>query len=329
MTVAAGAAESVQLTTSEAACLEAVKAGLDGKTGIAVATKQDLKAVARALETLGRAGLVKRTGSRRWRPTEHGRDCAVHVVPDPERRRGGKAFGRLVAGSAAERLLAALDRPRHGADLVARLGVTPQRVHQLVVRLHAQDRVRLGDRGKILHIVARRDDRSLLLSRDEERILSALPDKAATTVPKLAAGARMMSARARAVVGRLREMGLVEETGFARGETQYRVAAEGRAHFQRRASARRAEPAPLKVKSDRVRSVLSYLAERGEARIRDVRDALAISQASMNALMQYLKRKGLVSKTGRDLSAPYELTTEGRDILREMSRRTRRRPPEA
>jgi Mn-dependent DtxR family transcriptional regulator len=80
----------------------------------------------------------------------------------------------------------------------------------------------------------------------------------------------------------------------------------------------------LKVKSDRVRSVLSYLAEQGEARIKEVRDGLAISQASMNALMQYLKRKGLVRKIRRDLSAPYELTSEGRDILREMSRRAQR-----
>ena len=70
-----------------------------------------------------------------------------------------------------------------------------QRGHQLIVRLHAQGRVRLSDRGKILHIVARSDDPSLLLTHDEERILSALPDEAATTVPRLMAGARMLSAR--------------------------------------------------------------------------------------------------------------------------------------
>jgi DNA-binding MarR family transcriptional regulator len=184
--------------------------------------------------------------------------------------------------------------------------------------------VRLGDHGKILHFVARSDDPSLLLTRDEERILSVLPDDAATTVPRLAARAHMLSRRATNVVGHLYEKGLVEEVGSSRGQTLYRLAAEGRAHFQRRASARRAEPAPLKVKSDRVRSVLSYLAERGEARIKDVRDALGISHASMNALMQYLKRRGLVRKVSHKLSAPYELTTEGRDILREMCRRDQR-----
>ena len=318
------AAERDQLTVSEAACLDAVKDGLDRKTKIAVETKRDLKTVANALERLRRARLIRQTGSRRWCLTKHGRNCAVRVVPDPERRLGGKAFGRLVAGSAAERLLNALERPMRGVDLVERLGVTRQRVHQLIVRLHAQGRVRLGDRGKILHVVARSDDPSLLLTRDEERILSVLPDEAATTVTRLAAGARMLSARAKNAVDHLYEKGLVEEAGSSRGHRLYRLAAEGRAHFQRRASARRAEPVPLKVKSDRVRSVLSYLAERGEARMRDVRDALGISQASLNALMQYLKRKGLVKKVSRELSASYELTTEGRDILREMFRRDQR-----
>ena len=320
------AAERVQLTVSEAACLDAVKDGLNGKTKIAVETKRDLKTVAKVLEKLSRARLVGRTGSRRWRPTKRGRHCVVRVVPDPERRRGGKPFGRLVAGSAAERLLNTLDRPMRGVELVERLGVTPQRVHYLIVRLHAQGRVKLGDRGKILHIVARSDDPSLLLTHDEERILSALPDEAATTVPRLAAGARMLSARATNAVDHVYEKGLVEEAGSIRGHTLYRLAAEGRAHFQRRASARRAEPAPLKVKSDRVRSVLSYLAERGGARIKDVRDALGISHASMNALMQYLKRLGLVRKISCELSAPYALTTEGRDILREMFRRDQEQP---
>ncbi len=315
------AAERVQLTVSETACLDAVRDGLDGKTKIAIETKQDLKTVAKTLKNLSHARLIKRTGSRRWRLTQHGRHCAVRVLPDPERRRGGKAFGRLVAGSAAERLLNTLDRPMRGVELVERLGVTPQRVHQLIVRLHAQGRVRLGDSGNILHIVARSDDPALLLTHDEERILSALPDEAATTVARLAAGTRMLSARATNAVDHVYEKGLVEEAGSSRGHTLYRLAAEGRPHFQRRASARRAEPAPLKVKSDRVRSVLSYLAERKGARIKEVRDALGISQASMNALMQYLKRIGLVRKISCELTAPYELTTEGRDILREMCRR--------
>lgn len=318
------AVESLQLTVTEAACLDAVKDGLDQNTKIAIAIKRDLKTVAKSVATLDRAGLIKRIGGSRWRATNHGQGCAVQIVPDPQRRRGGRAFGRLVAGSAAQRLLDALDRPRHGVDLVERLGVTPQRVRQIIVRLHAEGRVRLGDRGRFFHIVARNDDSSLLLTADEERILSALPDEAATSVPKLAAGARMAPARARNAVDRLYEIGFIEEAGSSWAQTIYRITALGRDHFQRRPSDRRAEPAPLTVKSDRVRRVLSYLAESRAARIKDVRDALKISQASNNALMQYLKRKGLVRKVSRDLSAPYELTTEGRDILREMLRRDQR-----
>jgi Mn-dependent DtxR family transcriptional regulator len=313
--------ERVELTVYEAACLGEVKGGLDGKTKIAIETKQDLKTVAKALEKLSRARLIKRAGTRRWGATEHGRNCDVRVVPNAERRLGGKAFGRLVPGSTADRLLKALDRPMRGSELVERFGVTPQRIHQLIVRFHAQGNVRLGDQRKILHIIARSDDPSLLLTQDQERILSALPDDVATTVPRLAAAARMMSAGANKAVVDLREKGLIEESGSGGGQVHYRLSAEGRVHFQRLASGQRAEPVPLKVRSDRVRSVLSYLAEGERARIKDVRDVLGISHPSMNALMQYLKRKGLVRKTGCELSAPYELTTEGHDTLGEMLRR--------
>ena len=314
--------EKVQLTASEAACLDAVRAGLDGKTKIAIEIGRDLKTVAAALERLNRAGLIGRTGRFRWHQTERGRSCSLRVVPDPQRRKGGKVFGRLVAGSTAERLLDALDQPMRGAELADCLGVTKQRVHQLVVRLHAQGRLRLGDRGSVLLVVARSDDPSVLLTRDEERILSALPDDAATSAIRLRQRARMPASRMRDGLVRLHEKGLVEQTGWDRGQALYRLSPEGRRHFQRRASARRAEPTPLKVKSDRVRDVLSYIAEQGEARIRDVRDALGVPQASMNALMQYLKRRGLVRKVSGDLSAPYELTREGNDTLAEMFRRS-------
>ena len=79
------ATEMVQLSVSEAACLEAVKDGLDGKTKIAIETKKDLKTVARVLEKLSRARLIGRVGIRHWYPTKHGQNCAVNVVPDPER----------------------------------------------------------------------------------------------------------------------------------------------------------------------------------------------------------------------------------------------------
>ncbi len=123
--------------------------GLDSKTKIAVETKKDLNAVAAALEGLNRARLIRRADGFRWRPTKRGQTSAIKIVPDPERRLGGKLIGRIVPGSATERLLDALERPMRGKDLSVLLGVSPQRVHQIIVRLFAQDRVRVGDRAHI------------------------------------------------------------------------------------------------------------------------------------------------------------------------------------
>jgi Mn-dependent DtxR family transcriptional regulator len=48
---------------------------------------------------------------------------------------------------------------------------------------------------------------------------------------------------------------------------------------------------------------------------------LQIPRQSLNALMQYLKRKHMVEKAGRELYAPYSLTDTGRMALAEMTRR--------
>jgi hypothetical protein len=42
---------------------------------------------------------------------------------------------------------------------------------------------------------------------------------------------------------------------------------------------------------------------------------------SINALMQYLKRKRLVAKVGQEFDAPYSLTETGRTTLAEMTLR--------
>lgn len=318
------ASEMIQLTASQAACLDAVREGLDSKTKIAVETKQDLKTVAVALEGLDRARLVRRADGFRWRPTKRGRSCAIRAVPDPERRLGGKAFGRLVPGSTAERLLDALDRPMRGAELLERLGVTRQRVHQLIVKLHAQGRLKLDEQGKVFHIIARNDDPTILLTWDEERLLSVLPDEEPTSVTKITAATGWAAARVPVVLDRLCKKSLIEEVGESRGWVLYRVTSEGAVHPQRREALARAELPPLMVRSGRVFRVLSFIAEKSEIRIKEVRDELGIPHNSMNALMQYLKRRGLVRKVKPDMTAPYELTTEGCDTLGAMVRRGQR-----
>ncbi len=312
--------ETVELSVSEAACLDAIKEGLGTKTTIAVGALRDFRTVTKALKTLRRVRLVRRGRDARWRVTARGQHCSVMRIPDPKPKRGPRAVGKVVEGSAADRMLVALDRPMRGKNLTALLGVSLQRVHQIVVRLLAYHKVRIGDRAHVLQIVARSDDPSALLTRDEERVLSVLPDDATTVVTGLAAAAHMPNAQIQEALARLCELGLVENSGTRRGKALYRLTSAGGEHFQRRNGARRAKPALLVVKSDRVRDVLSYLSDHGEARIIDVRDALGIAHASINALMQYLKRKRLVKKVGDALNAPYELTENGREALAEMLR---------
>src|SRR5208283_1843259 len=57
----------------------------------------------------------------------------------------------------------------------------------------------------------------------------------------------------------------------------------------------------------------------GALRIRDVRDIMRLPQKSTNALAQYLKRKGLIRKTGEFFDDPYVLTVLGRLTLAEMA----------
>jgi hypothetical protein len=65
------------------------------------------------------------------------------------------------------------------------LGVTRQRVHQVVVALAARGLVRLGDPNFPTFVIALKDDSSILLQQKQERVLSAFPEAAATTLSKI------------------------------------------------------------------------------------------------------------------------------------------------
>jgi predicted transcriptional regulator len=309
----------LQLTASQAGCLEALKQGLNGKMRIALHAKRDMKTAAAALERLIGAKLIQRHGRNSWRTTKLGNNCVPDVIPDPKGR--GRGRGSIVAGSAGDRLLATLDQPEHGQDLVQRLGITRQRLLQLVVRFHAEGRLRIGDQERPTYIIARSDDASNLLTRDEERLLSALPEEAATMATKLRAAISMPLERLNAAISTLQGMGLLAQSLSNKGVVLYELTGEGKVHFQRRPPLHFAEPAPLPVRSDRIRAVLSYMAKHGKVRIRDVGYDLGITRQSMNGLMQYLKGKSLVRKSGKDLHDPYVLTGEGSATLSEMMRR--------
>ena len=67
--------------------------------------------------------------------------------------------------------------------------------------------------------------------------------------------------------------------------------------------------------------MLSAILDVGTLRIRDVMKVLGIERQSINALMQYLKRKELVRKNGEGYNASYLLTDKGHTTLLEMTRR--------
>jgi predicted ArsR family transcriptional regulator len=315
----------IELPRTEAACLEALRSGARIKSRVAVGAGVTLRAANRALQRLAEKGLAISTsrkpgGATRWEPTELGRHAAVAAV-DSGRRRGRPPAAPVRSGSSTERLLQHLDRPKRLTELAMGLGISKQRVHQNIVRLLALGLVRSADPERPTRIVARVDDPTILLRAQEQRVISAFPDAVATTTGSLARRLRLPTLAVDRSIEVLISLGLVENSGEVPSGTLFKPTRAGAVHLQRDPSARRAEPpAPpaLPVRSDRVRSVLDYLATNGPTRTVRVGKDLDIGHQSINALMQYLKRRGLVRKAGATPTAPHELTLEGRRVRDEM-----------
>jgi DNA-binding IclR family transcriptional regulator len=302
------------LTGSQAACLGALRKGASSKSQIAVAAGLSHYKARSALLSLAGLRLAERAPGNRWRLTRQGKACRFKTVSDANGR------GTPKPGPVAERALRALDRPMTVRELATRLQVTQQRTRQLVLTLRAAGLVRLGDPQLRPRIVARADDATPLLSRQELRVFSAIPERYATTPDRIGLAAKCRAEAAGRVLDRLLRLGLIAAAGTAAGKG-YLLAKEGLAHPQYRRSARRADAPALPVRSDRVCAVLALLAERGHAQITEVRDALGVAHASINALFQYLKGKSLVRKNGREMRSPYVLTAHGHEVLAEMQRR--------
>jgi Mn-dependent DtxR family transcriptional regulator len=308
-------ARNLVLTKSQAACLIALRHRKDSKTEIAIQAKLDLIKTATELGALARLGLAKHSRAKGWHTTARGKACRLKTVPDRLQRKSG------FPGPGARRLLELLDRPMRGSEIAEKLGVSHQRVRQLMIKLHAQGRVSFGDPENPFWIVMRAGDKTPLLSRDEERVLSAIPREYATNATKIRLAARMPENKVQQILERLIVSRFVEAFEGLQGNRVYRITAAGFKHPQRGQFARRAQAPRLPVESDRVRKVLSAILDSGALRIRDVTDLLKIPRDSINALMQYLKRKRLVKKAGQEFNAPYSLTDEGHAALSEMTRR--------
>jgi hypothetical protein len=90
-----------------------------------------------------------------------------------------------------------------GSEIAEELGLSHQRVRQLVIKLHAQGRVSFGDPDRPFWIVMRAGDKSPLLSRDEEHVISAIPREYATDAAKIRLAARMPEHRVQQILERL------------------------------------------------------------------------------------------------------------------------------
>jgi len=303
------------LTKSQAACLVALQDRKDSPLKMAIHAKLDMAKTVAALGELARLGLAKQHQTKKWHATARGKTCLFETVPDRLRRNSG------VPGTGGQRLLELLDHPMPGRKITEQLGVTHQRTRQLLIKLHAQGRVSFADPERPFWLVMRAEDKTPFLSCDEERVLSAIPPEYATDAGKISLAAGMPESKARQTLESLIARRFVEACAGFQGGRLFRITAAGQKHPQYDQSARRAQAPRLPAASERVRKVLSAILDSGALRIRDVSDVLREPHQSINALMQYLKRKHLVEKTGQEPSAPYALTDEGRAALTEMTRR--------
>ena len=306
-------AATATLTVAEAACLDVIRSGPASTSFVALNAKLTLKEASASLAKLTSTGLITRADRYRWNVTAHGGRVAVSVLPRQPRRRGGKRFGEVRPGTSAERLLTLLKSPRRGPELASELGVSLQRVRQIVLRLSAVGLIEIGDPDRPLRAVWRAGRKPILLNSTVARVLSAVPVERGTTSGKIAVASRVPREEVEAALRELSERGFITQQGHV-----FAVTRAGADHWQHNANARRAEPPPLPVRSERVRDVLEYLRDTGPTRTRDIGQALGISRYSMNALVQYLKRKGLVVKCDGDRNAPHELTDVGRNVLSDL-----------
>jgi DNA-binding MarR family transcriptional regulator len=239
----------------------------------------------------------------------------------PVRRRGRPRSSSILPTASEARLLALLDRPRHGSSMPALLGVTRERVRQLLVRLLDKGLIRAADARQPTFLVALQGDPSPLLRQDQERVLSSLPQSALATLGKIAGAAGMRIPRTAPILEALREAGLIEAVETLNHARLYRLTQAGASHWQRRPRRRRAAappPPPLPVRSARVCDVLRFMQAHQPTAGRDLAKALGLPHASLNALMQYLKRKGVIRNVSAAPREPYILTAYGREVLAEL-----------
>ena len=308
--------DKVALTTTQSECLAALRDGARKSTEVAVKTKLTLPAVRRALRVLSALGLAGHKPPAEWHPTSFGE---THLVGAAVRGRPRKIV--TTPNANGRRLLELLEAPMEARTIAKLLGVSRHGALNIVLRLHVQGHLKFGDPEDPHWIVMRANDDTPLLSRAEARILSSIPSSYATNRVKIGRVVSLAEDEIEKALDRLNAAAFTEVVGEFAGATLYRTTAAGKSHPQNRGDRRDAEPPHLPVYSDRVQTVLSAISEAGAVRIKDLRDRLRVPHNSVNALMQYLKRKGLIEKTDKLYEAPYALTAMGQATLNRLTQR--------
>jgi hypothetical protein len=217
---------NLALTQSQAACLIALRHRQGSKIGVAIEAKLDLKKTATGLDALEMLGLAVQDRSKKWHATLRGKTCRFEIVPDRRRRNSE------LPGPGGQRLLDLLERPMRGSEIVEKLGITHQRVRQLAIKLHAQGLVSFPEPGEPFWMILRAGDETPVLTRDEERVLSVIPQQYVTTATKIRLSARLPEHNVQQILRRLIASGLVEALDGLKGQQAFRVTAAGLSHPQ-------------------------------------------------------------------------------------------------
>lgn len=308
------------LSESEAACLALVKDGLSELTRIAFAASLNFRQTRMALGYLLETGLVEQFGYHRWRATPTGYSCEVVCdvpgryknAPTPRQRKQNFV---LRPDASPQKLLLMLDTPKKGAVLYRELGITRQRLLQVVAILHSRGAIRIADYENPTFLIARIDDQSMLLTSIEERFLSAMPVGVEVSRPAIVRCVPMGAQIFTRVLGNLVEKGMVVEKRRAGAGSAYLLTDAGRRHPQRNVDAAKADCLPRELRSDRTFLVLSLIGDHAPMRAVEIAKELGLPKHSANALMQYFKRRGFIQKVGSDRLSGFALTPDGMLVL--------------
>jgi DNA-binding MarR family transcriptional regulator len=117
--------------------------------------------------------------------------------------------------------------------------------------LDFRQQVRFAEPKTPFWIVARADDKTSLLSRDEERVLSAIPRQYATDATKIRRACGVSESKVHQILERLLVRRLIEVSDGPWEQRIYQITSTGLKHPQCVQSARRAQALRLPVESDR------------------------------------------------------------------------------